>query len=115
MKNIFLLILIAFSCSLSAQSINLEGAWQSGSDENHFAMIVAGNYFSGAVYNKKITATSVRLAARGALKKINLLQYHEYNTMHPEWIGTEQKSEVTLKKQTNFQNERQNRRIHSLG
>ena len=97
MKNIFLLILIAVSGSLSAQSINLEGAWQSGSDENHFAMIVAGNYFSAAVYNKKDNSYLGASGGTWRIEKNQFIAVHEFNTMHPEWIGMEQKLEVTLK------------------
>jgi hypothetical protein len=97
MKNLFLLLLTATSISLSAQSINLEGAWQSGSDENHIAMIVAGKYFSAAVYNKKTGAYIGTCGGTWRMEKNQFIEVHEFNTMHPEWIGKEQKSEVTLK------------------
>ncbi|MBL7870116.1 MAG: lipocalin-like domain-containing protein [Cyclobacteriaceae bacterium] len=95
MKNIITLLLLC--ASLSIQSQNLEGAWQSGSDENHIVMIVAGKFFSAAVYNKKTGAYIGTCGGTWSIEKNHFIEVHEFNTMHPEWIGTEQKSEVKLK------------------
>lgn len=95
MKTIITLLLLC--ASLSIQSQNLEGGWQSGSDENYIAMIVAGKYFSAAVYNKKTGSYIGTCGGSWRIEKNQFIETHEFNTMHPEWIGTEQKSEVTLK------------------
>jgi hypothetical protein len=95
MKTIITLLLLC--ASLSIQSQNLEGGWQSGSDENYIAMIVAGKYFSAAVYNKKTGSYIGTCGGSWRIEKNQFIEVHEFNTMHPEWIGTEQKSEVTLK------------------
>lgn len=97
MKKYLLIILIACYQLATAQSPNLTGAWQSGSDEHHIALIVAGNYFSAAVYNKKDNSYLGAFGGSWRIEKNQFIEVHEFNTMHPEWIGTEQKSEFALK------------------
>ncbi len=96
MKTIITLLFLLCS-SLSIQSQNLEGGWQGGSDENHIAMIVAGKFFSAAVYNKKTGNYIGTYGGSWRIEKNQFIEVQEFNTFHPEWIGTEQKSEVTLK------------------
>lgn len=98
MKNIFLLCLFSISITSFSQSLNLTGAWQSGPEEKRIVMIVAGNFFSAAVINKKDNSYIGTYGGSWRIEKNQFIETHEYNTMNPEWIGTEKKSEVSLKK-----------------
>jgi len=97
MKKILFIILIASYQFAIAQSPDLTGAWQSGSDEKYIAMIMTSNYFSAAVYNKKTNVYLGTCGGKWRTEKNQFIEVHEFNTMHPEWIGTEQKSEFALK------------------
>ncbi len=98
MKTSLLLCLLFTAIgSSNAQSFNLEGAWQSGPDENHIVMIVAGKYFSASAYNKKTGAYIGTFGGTWRVEKNQFIEIHEFNTINPEMIGTEQKSEVSLK------------------
>lgn len=97
MKKIFPFLLILISFTAFSQSLNLEGAWQSGPEEKRIVMIVAGKFFSAAVYNKKDNSYLGTCGGTWRIEKNQFIEKHEFNTMNPEWIGTEQKSEVSLK------------------
>ena len=93
--SILLSLVLIIGSACQAQSLN--GAWQSGHDENHITMIVTDRYFSAAVYNKN---NNTYLGTRGGSWRIannQFIEVHEFNTMKPEWIGTELKSEIILK------------------
>lgn len=83
----FCLLKIAFG-SLSAQSYDLEGAWQSGTEENHITMIIAGRYFLAVVQNKKNNTYIGTCGGTWRIEKDQFIEVHEFNTMKPEWIGT---------------------------
>ncbi len=98
MKNFFFLIVILSSAFISrAQSLDITGAWKSGSEENHITMIVAGRYFAAAVYNKTNNTYIGTCGGTWRIEKDQFIEVYEFNTMKPEWIGTEHRSEVTLK------------------
>jgi hypothetical protein len=100
MKKIFLFCLISIQHYIVfAKSLNLTGAWQSGPDENRTVMIVAGKFFSAVVYSKKDNSYIGTYGGAWRIEKNQFIETHEFNTMNPEWIGTEKKSEVTLKKE----------------
>lgn len=92
-----MLSLLLISSILSAQTIDLAGAWESGPEENYVIMIVAGRYFSAAVYNKKTGAYIGTCGGTWRIEKDQFIEVHEFNTMKPEWIGTELRSQVALK------------------
>jgi hypothetical protein len=100
MKKIFLFCLISISITSFSQNLNLTGAWQSGPDENRTVMIVAGKFFSAVVYSKKDNSYIGTYGGAWRIEKNQFIETHEFNTMKPEWIGTEKKSEVSLKKDT---------------
>jgi hypothetical protein len=97
MKILFVVVATILSSTVAAQSLNLTGAWQSGPEEKRIVMIVAGNFFSAAVYNKKDNTYIGTCGGTWRIEKNQFIETHEFNTMKPEWIGTEQKSEVSLK------------------
>jgi len=97
MKTLLSILLLAASSLLAFAQPNLDGAWQSGPEENRIVVIVAGNYFAAAVYNKKDNTYSGACGGTWRTDKNQFIEVHEFNTMKPEWIGTELRSEFTLK------------------
>lgn len=95
--SILLSFVLIISSACQAQSLKINGAWESGPDENHITMIVTDRYFSAAVYNKKNNSYIGTCGGSWRMENNQFIEVHEFNTMKPEWIGTEQKSEVLLK------------------
>ena len=95
--SILLNFVLIIGFSSKAQSPNINGAWKSSSDENHITMIVSDRYFSAAVYNKKNNSYIGTCGGIWRIENNQFIEVHEFNTMKPEWIGTELKSEITLK------------------
>ncbi|MEQ1587754.1 MAG: membrane or secreted protein [Cyclobacteriaceae bacterium] len=96
MKNLVLCLLLL--SSLSVYSQDLTGAWQSGPDENRSVMIVAGKFFSVAVYNVKDKTYTGTYGGTWRLEKDQFIEVQEFNTLKPELIGTEQRMTVTIQK-----------------
>lgn len=96
MKNLSLVFLLIGS--LSAFSQDLTGAWQSGSDENRSVMIVAGKFFSVAVYNVKDKTYTGTYGGIWRLERDQFLEVQEFNTIKPELIGTEKRTTVKVQK-----------------
>lgn len=96
MKNIILLVLAISSISLMAQDIS--GAWQSGSEENRSTMIVAGKFFSVAVYNTKDKIYTGTYGGQWRIDKNQFIEIQEFNTMKPELIGVQQSAEIKIQK-----------------
>jgi len=84
--------------SISACSQDLTGAWQSGPDENRSVMIVAGKYFSVAVYNLKDKTFTGTYGGTWYVGNDQFIEAHEFNTLKPEMIGVEQKTGVKIQK-----------------
>lgn len=97
MKNIISLLFLVNSLSLSAQT-DLTGAWQSGSEENRSSMIVAGKFFSVAVYNTKEKTYTGTYGGLWRVEKNQFIEIQEFNTMKPELIGIEQSAELKIQK-----------------
>jgi len=97
MKNIILLFLFVSSLSLSAQT-DLTGAWQSGTEENRSTMIVAGKFFSVAVYNTTEKTYTGTYGGQWRVEKNKFIEIQEFNTMKPELIGVEQRAEIKIQK-----------------
>lgn len=97
MKTVILFLLLTGSLSISAQPA-LYGAWQSGPEENRSIMIVAGKFFSVAVYNIKEKTYTGTYGGTWRMEKDQFIEVHEFNTMKPELIGTEHRSSVKLQK-----------------
>jgi hypothetical protein len=96
MKNIILLVLAISRFSLMAQDIS--GAWQSGAEENRSTMIVAGKFFSVAVYNIKDKIYTGTYGGQCRIDKNQFIEIQEFNTMKPELIGIEQSAEIKIEK-----------------
>jgi hypothetical protein len=96
MKNIILFFLMTSVSPLLAQ--DLSGAWQSGSEENHSTMIVAGKFFSVAVYNMKNNIYTGTYGGQWRLEKNQFIETQEFNTMKAELIGIEQSAEIKIQK-----------------
>ncbi len=96
MKN--LILLLALVGNLSVQSQDLAGAWQSGPDENRSVMIVAGKFFSVAVYNAKDKIYTGTYGGIWRLEKDQFVEVQEFNTLKPELIGTEKRTTLTFQK-----------------
>jgi len=84
--------------SLSAFSQELTGAWQSGPDENRSVMIVAGKFFSVAVYNVKDKTYTGTYGGIWRLEKDQFVELQEFNTLKPELIGTERRTVIKVQK-----------------
>ena len=97
MKPVILFFLLACTISLSAQT-DLTGAWQSGSAENLSTMIVAGKFFSVAVYNSKEKTYTGTYGGQWRIEKNQFVEIQEFNTMKPEQIGVEQRTELKTQK-----------------
>jgi hypothetical protein len=97
MKPIVILSILFCSLSLSAQSPELTGAWQGGPEENRHTMIVAGKFFSVGVYNLKNKTYTGSYGGQWRVEKNQFIETQEFNTIKPDLIGTELKSEVILK------------------
>lgn len=98
MKTIITLLFIATSLSGSAQSVDLTGAWQSGPDENRAVMIVAGKFFSVAVYNLKEKMYIGTYGGTWRMEKKQFILVQEFNTLKPELIGVEQRTDIKILK-----------------
>ena len=96
MKNIILIFLAVSSISLMAQDIS--GAWQSGTEENRSTMIVAGKFFSVAVYNTKDKIYTGTYGGQWRIDKNQFFEIQEFNTMKPELIGVEQSADIKIQK-----------------
>ncbi len=95
--SILLSFLLIIGSACQAQSLKINGAWESGPDENHIAMIVTDRHFSATIYNKKDNTFIGTCGGTWRIENNQFIEVHEFNTMKPEWIGTEQTSEVMLK------------------
>ncbi|MEK6780838.1 MAG: membrane or secreted protein [Bacteroidota bacterium] len=95
--SILLSLFLLVNSACPAQIHTLIGAWESGPDENHITMIVAEHYFSAAVYNKKNNTYMGTCGGAWRIEKNQFLEVHEFNTMKPDWVGVEHRSEVMLK------------------
>jgi hypothetical protein len=97
--KILTLIAVAFTIlSSSIQSQDLTGAWQSGPDENRSVMIMAGKFFSVAVYNVKDKTYTGTYGGIWRLEKDQFVEVQEFNTIKPELIGTEKRTTVKVQK-----------------
>lgn len=96
MKNLILFLILLNSVSVYSQ--DLTGAWQSGPDENRSVMIVAGKFFSVAVYNVKDKTYTGTYGGTWRLEKGQFVEIHEFNTLKPELIGIEQRTSVKTQK-----------------
>ncbi len=97
MKPIVILSILFCSLSLSAQSPDLAGAWQSGPEENRVTLIVSGKFFSAGVYNNKDKTYTGSYGGQWRVEKNQFIETQEFNTIKPDLIGTELKSEMILK------------------
>lgn len=87
--------LVLVQAILMAQPVSLEGAWQSGPDENRKVMIVAGKFFAVAVYNLKDNTYTGTYGGTWRVENNEFTEVQEFNTLKSDLIGIEQKS--TLK------------------
>ncbi len=94
----YLILVFLLIGSLSAFSQELTGAWQSGPDENRSVMIVAGKFFSVAVYNVKDKTYTGTYGGIWRLEKDQFVELQEFNTIKPELIGTEKRTTVKVQK-----------------
>lgn len=97
MKNILLLFMTLSGLSVFAQA-DLNGAWQSGSEENRSTMIIAGKFFSVAVYNTKDKIYTATYGGQWRVEKNQFIEIQEFNTMKPELIGVEQSADIKIQK-----------------
>jgi hypothetical protein len=93
----FIFTILIFSSSLSAQVTDLTGAWESGPSENHIAMILTDRYWSAVVINKTNNTYIGTCGGTWRSEKGQFIEVHEFNTMKPEWVGTELRSDFSLK------------------
>lgn len=98
MKVIFACVLLAISIKANSQTVDLAGAWQSGPEESRAVMIVAGKFFSVALYNQKEKTYTGTYGGTWKIEKNQFVQVQEFNTMHPDLIGVEQRAEIKLQK-----------------
>lgn len=99
MRAIQLLLLFLLLCSIPGftQSPDLIGAWEGGTPENHIDMIMTSRYWSAVVINKTNNTYVGTCGGTWRLEKDQFAEVHEFNTMKPEWIGSELRSIVTVK------------------
>lgn len=93
---IFLFIGLIQTC-LQAQN-SMQGAWQSGPEENRSVMIVAGKFFSVAVYNLKDKTYTGTYGGTWRVENDQFVEVQEFNTLKPDLIGTEQKTSIKIQK-----------------
>lgn len=98
MKTLIASIILIASLSAAAQSVDLSGAWQSGPEENRAVMIVAGKFFSVALYNLKDKTYTGTYGGTWRIEKNQFVEVQEFNTMHPDLIGAEQRTEIKTQK-----------------
>lgn len=84
-------LLLVITPSLVAQTPNLTGAWESGVPENHIAMIISDRYWSAVVINKANNSYAGTCGGTWRIEKDQFIELHEFNTMKPEYIGSEQR------------------------
>ncbi len=96
MKNLVLCLILLGSLSVCSQ--DLTGAWQSGPEESRSVMIVAGKFFSVAIYNVKDKTYLGTYGGTWRLEKDQFVETQEFNTIKPELIGTEQRTSVKTQK-----------------
>jgi len=96
MKSLLLVIIVIGSTLLRAQ--DLTGAWQSGSDDQRSTMIVAGKFFSVAVYNLKDKMYLGTYGGKWRIEKNQFVEIQEFNTQKPELIGVEQRADIKVQK-----------------
>lgn len=83
---------------LPAPPIDLTGAWQSGPAENLSTMIVAGKFFSVAVYNSKEKTYTGTYGGQWSVMNNQFVEVQEFNTMKPEQIAVEQRTDLKTHK-----------------
>ena len=96
----FLIAILLCAAAICAEAQDLTGAWVSGPEDNQIVVIVSGQYFTAAVYNKKTGAYIGTCGGKWRIEKDEFVETHEFNTMKPEWIGTELRSKYSLKDKT---------------
>lgn len=77
---------------------DISGAWQSGTEENRSTMIVAGKFFSVAVYNLKDKTYTGNFGGQYRIEKNQFIEIQEFNTMKTESIGIEQRVDLKIEK-----------------
>lgn len=103
MKSILVLSFLTFICSSFIEKPilvkdEIQGGWQSGTDEMRITRIYAGEYFSIATYNhsgKEFVSTS---GGKFEFKDGKLIETIEFDTKTPDNVGKEFTSKVSFKK-----------------
>jgi hypothetical protein len=98
MKNILTILFLFSGLPLFGQTIDLTGAWQSGPEENRLTMIVAGKFYAVGVYNLKEKTYTGTYGGTWRIEKNQFVETQEFNTMKPERIGVEQRTELKTQK-----------------
>jgi hypothetical protein len=105
MRSILAITFLTFLCSFVTDNTSyvkdeIQGAWQSGTDEMRITRIYAGEYFSIATYNhsgKEFISTS---GGKFEIKDGKLIETIEFDTKTPDNVGNQFTSKVSFKKRT---------------
>lgn len=102
-KRIFMFsftVLLLLACIAHAQTLNTEhlvGAWKKGSPENTIVWIVTDKYFAATVYDTKANKYIGTCGGKWWLDGNTFVELHEFNTLQPEYIGKELRSDAEMK------------------
>jgi hypothetical protein len=100
MKTLLSILISLYVVNVTAQTqavIELQGAWQREADGNKMIMICSEKYFAAAVYasnDKKFVGTC---GGSWRIDGNKFHEVHEFNTMHPDYIGKELTTEISIK------------------
>ena len=104
MKSILALTFLTFLCSVTDNTSyvkdEIQGAWESGTDEMRTTRTYVGGYFSIATFNhsgKEFISTS---GGKFELKDGKLIETIEFDTKTPDNVGKQFTSKVNFKKET---------------
>ena len=77
--------------------INLKGAWQRGPEENQIIWINSEKHFAATVYNHKENKFVGTCGGTWRLDGNTFVEVHEFNSMNPELIGKETRTDVEMR------------------
>lgn len=97
MKAVFTLLFCFTLLTVSAQTMNLTGAWKATDGEDQYIMIISEQQFSVVVQTTSSKAYVGTFGGNWKMDQDEFVETHEFNTLQPELIGMETRSVMNTK------------------
>ncbi|MBY0433096.1 MAG: membrane or secreted protein [Cyclobacteriaceae bacterium] len=94
-----LFILLAVGLPAWGQTVDITGAWQTGTDEARTVLIIAPKQYAVSVYNLNDKTFAGTYGGQWRMDKNQFVELQEFNTLQPDRIGVEQASALRAEKE----------------